>query len=570
MDLMKDTFDTKNKIMNRILFGFLITFLLMPSCAVIDFEKLGEGIKKEFEQNKQEIGNEIKQETFDYLSLALTQKLANTLDFDPLLNISRGKRGLSADQRRNAQRAYQMFYYHSPTVNPVDNTAIHQGVSQTSWDYMTQRVNAVIRRYEVLTDTDIYAIEQAFSPFIDRIQQEIDNPTPIGSVPIYPHQKRMVKFQGYCLDKGIAAPRTEESFQLIPIADLLPEDTAPYYQGLLQYGQRTGNYNEVQGLAWRLVHGVNPEREPSAFNSRQTQILNEAVQGGATGFYSYLERKYDESHNSLRAWYQEYGREEVQKALDKYVNPKFSKSGIVLNMYRRDLNSPAEINDYLYRLSQIPVEGQTEPYSQYTLLTDQVAARSVSTNGVREMTVEFLNTSDEVFYYDPTQYIGFSTRQTQPVGHFPKGETDPELETGVNGMWSLLKENPEYAIGGILAISAAIIAKRPELLAILVASYRLLLGGAAVRIATVITPKIVKQLTRRGWSKNLVEKTVKKPYTVRVAKNRANGNQATAFYRKDGSYVVKDNKTGEIIQVSNRNDPNWIPDSTIVNPYKPN
>lgn len=35
--------------------------------------------------------------------------------------------------------------------------------------------------------------------------------------------------------------------------------------------------------------------------------------------------------------------------------------------------------------------------------------------------------------------------------------------------------------------------------------------------------------------------------------NRANGNQATAYFREDGHYVVIDNKTNEIIQVSNTN-----------------
>ena len=32
---------------------------------------------------------------------------------------------------------------------------------------------------------------------------------------------------------------------------------------------------------------------------------------------------------------------------------------------------------------------------------------------------------------------------------------------------------------------------------------------------------------------------------------------------------VKDNITNEVIQISNRLDPGWVPDATIVNPYKP-
>jgi hypothetical protein len=33
---------------------------------------------------------------------------------------------------------------------------------------------------------------------------------------------------------------------------------------------------------------------------------------------------------------------------------------------------------------------------------------------------------------------------------------------------------------------------------------------------------------------------------------------ATAYYDKNGNYVVRNDRTGEIIQVSDRNDPNWV------------
>jgi hypothetical protein len=49
----------------------------------------------------------------------------------------------------------------------------------------------------------------------------------------------------------------------------------------------------------------------------------------------------------------------------------------------------------------------------------------------------------------------------------------------------------------------------------------------------------------------------------------ANGNSATAYFNKDGSYIVRDDVTGDVIQVSNRNDANWIPDATINDPYVP-
>src|SRR5690606_31021039 len=52
-----------------------------------------------------------------------------------------------------------------------------------------------------------------------------------------------------------------------------------------------------------------------------------------------------------------------------------------------------------------------------------------------------------------------------------------------------------------------------------------------------ITPKIAKQMERRGWTKESIHETVNNAYTSRTAANRATNNPATAYFRKDGSYV---------------------------------
>jgi hypothetical protein len=43
---------------------------------------------------------------------------------------------------------------------------------------------------------------------------------------------------------------------------------------------------------------------------------------------------------------------------------------------------------------------------------------------------------------------------------------------------------------------------------------------------------------------------------------------ATAYYDVvDGSYVVRNDNSKVVIAISNKNDPNWKPDPTIINPY---
>jgi hypothetical protein len=80
--------------------------------------------------------------------------------------------------------------------------------------------------------------------------------------------------------------------------------------------------------------------------------------------------------------------------------------------------------------------------------------------------------------------------------------------------------------------------------------------------------KIAGQLEKRGWNTGTIDDVIAHPVHESPAINKATGGDATAFFRADKSYVVRDNTTGKIIQVSNRNDPNWAIDSTITNPPK--
>ncbi len=76
------------------------------------------------------------------------------------------------------------------------------------------------------------------------------------------------------------------------------------------------------------------------------------------------------------------------------------------------------------------------------------------------------------------------------------------------------------------------------------------------------------QIIKRGWTKNSINKTLKEPFATRTSVNRATGNNATVFYSKDGSYVIKDDITDEIIQISDKTAP-WLPDKEIIDPYIP-
>ena len=85
----------------------------------------------------------------------------------------------------------------------------------------------------------------------------------------------------------------------------------------------------------------------------------------------------------------------------------------------------------------------------------------------------------------------------------------------------------------------------------------------------------INQITSRGWSLNAIQGIVDEPFRTRKAVNKANGNPATVYYRSDGHYIVRDDVTKTLVQMSDTKlkvgygDSNWKPDNTIENPFIP-
>ncbi len=76
--------------------------------------------------------------------------------------------------------------------------------------------------------------------------------------------------------------------------------------------------------------------------------------------------------------------------------------------------------------------------------------------------------------------------------------------------------------------------------------------------------KIQDQITKRGWDGSSVQETLNNPFKTidtKDVRHLSDGSRmddpATAFMNEDGSYVVRNNNSGDIVQVSNKNDPDW-------------
>lgn len=82
--------------------------------------------------------------------------------------------------------------------------------------------------------------------------------------------------------------------------------------------------------------------------------------------------------------------------------------------------------------------------------------------------------------------------------------------------------------------------------------------------------KISNQMADRGWTESSVQNTVDSSFTTRKSTNKATKNSATVYYTEEGAYVVVDDVTKEVVQVSDKNKlSSWYPDDTIIDPYIP-
>lgn len=76
--------------------------------------------------------------------------------------------------------------------------------------------------------------------------------------------------------------------------------------------------------------------------------------------------------------------------------------------------------------------------------------------------------------------------------------------------------------------------------------------------------KIEGQLARRGWTKRLVQSTIDDPASTMATRDTRflpGGSRmddpATGYISRRGGYVICNDRTGDVVQVSKRTDPNW-------------
>ena len=79
-----------------------------------------------------------------------------------------------------------------------------------------------------------------------------------------------------------------------------------------------------------------------------------------------------------------------------------------------------------------------------------------------------------------------------------------------------------------------------------------------------IGAKIRQQMVTRGWTIASIEQTIRHPaqtVSTRDTRHVPGGGRmndpATASINLDGSSIVRNDRTGDMVQIANRNDPDW-------------
>jgi hypothetical protein len=78
-----------------------------------------------------------------------------------------------------------------------------------------------------------------------------------------------------------------------------------------------------------------------------------------------------------------------------------------------------------------------------------------------------------------------------------------------------------------------------------------------------ITDKIAEQIEKRGWTKAEIFGLLAAERSGTSIDGREGKNEPASVYGKKGEYIVINDRTKEIVQVSNKKDPEWKDDSRI-------
>ena len=258
-----------------------------------------------------------------------------------------------------------------------------------------------------LTEADLSNAAQALMPFLRYYAQALKTAPEVkrNTITVPPGGEAIFTLAGYCMDRSVPAPGFGEKLQLVPASNLIQESTLPLYQAMMEFSAQ--NYDkryEIQNLVWGLRHAADPYPPIREISPQQVALLNAATPNGARQYQGYLQTQAN-VHKASEA------QKQLYRAMLGGLQSKF-------NINLPDATSygytPQDTQSLLASLSRMPIDGTPQPNSEFTLLADGVAAKTIA-NGLHQINVQVRNTTSEPYTFDASKYAGQSTRVTQRV-----------------------------------------------------------------------------------------------------------------------------------------------------------
>lgn len=218
-----------------------------------------------------------------------------------------------------------------------------------------------------------------------------------GGIVIPPGTTISYTNKGYCMDPNLPAPKSGEEFQLVPMAQLIPEELQGTYKKLLEKassGDTSVQFN-MQHLVWALRTAGTDAAYANNLTTQQKRILDRC---------SDYQGQFEDFHATAKS--NSKMMKELLGLADSYLNVKIGGvSYKASDLLDPDIGSK-KINEHLNQLidmsKSLPVERSGFNYGelQKGIYTD------VRGSGYLQYTAKIANSTNQPFIYYPTDYVG--------------------------------------------------------------------------------------------------------------------------------------------------------------------
>lgn len=231
-----------------------------------------------------------------------------------------------------------------------------------------------------------------------------------GMIAVPPGTRVRARFKGACLDDELPAPSRGESLTVRHSNEYIHPDLQGVYQGVNRLrGQGAMSYADYQQIIWAIRNvGADENAYLDNLNARQHRLLERAAPRGASQLVSTHTR---ESHDLLGDASKAL-MGELSKRFQININGESLSAGQLFQQGGPEQAVSTLLEGVLSREAPGAVPKRDE--SSFTVLADTVAIEAHAADRL-DPEITMTNAGNDTFYFNPSEYVLESRRETQRV-----------------------------------------------------------------------------------------------------------------------------------------------------------